>query len=131
MRSPSIQPQSAEEFEADEVGVAGEGGGAGVGRVAVAGGAEGQNLPDVLFGLGEEVDELVRGGAEVADAAIRGERGDMEQNAGGTLKFHGLIIDGLGCGGCCGVSGLREVRVTDLWVDQSGRAWGCGIPPMR
>ena len=49
-----------EEFKADEVGIAGEGGGAGVGRVAVAGGAERKNLPEVLLGGGEEVERRRR-----------------------------------------------------------------------
>ena len=85
-----------EEFEADEVGIAGEGGGAGVGRVAVAGGAERQDLPDVLLGGGEEVEEVVGCGAEVADAAVGGQRGDVEQDAGGALEVHGSIIAGGG-----------------------------------
>ena len=61
-----------QKFQTDEKGIAGEGRGAGIGGVAVAGGAERKNLPDVLAGRGEEGEELVGGGTEIADAAGRG-----------------------------------------------------------
>ena len=50
----------AQAVERDEEGVAGEGREALVRRVAVAGGAEGQDLPEALPGLREEVEELRR-----------------------------------------------------------------------
>jgi len=81
-----------EELKTDEIGVAGKGRGAGIGRVAVASGAEGENLPDVLPGCGEKRYEFVGRGAQIADASVGGQRADMKKNAGGTLKIHGLII---------------------------------------
>ena len=81
-----------EKFKADEEGIAGKGRGARIGRVAVAGGAERQNLPDVLFGRGEKGHKLMGGRPQVADAAVGGQRADVQQNSGGTLKFHVSII---------------------------------------
>jgi hypothetical protein len=46
----------------------------------------------VLFGLGEKGDELMGGRAQVAAAAIGRQRTDVQQNTGGTLKFHLSII---------------------------------------
>ena len=45
----------AQKLQADERGVAGEGRGCGIRRVAVAGWTERQNLPDVLMGRGQEI----------------------------------------------------------------------------
>jgi hypothetical protein len=46
----------------------------------------------MLFGGGEKGKELMGGGTEVADASGGGQRADMEQNSGGTLKLHIFII---------------------------------------
>ena len=94
MRSACDPAPVGEEFQADEEGIAGKGRGARIGRVAVAGGAERQNLPDVLPGGGEKGDKLVRGGPKVADAPVGGQRADVEQNSGGTLELHVFIIAG-------------------------------------
>jgi hypothetical protein len=50
----------------------------------------------VLPGAGEEGDKLMGGGPQVADASIRGQGSDVQQNAGGTVKLHILIIDANG-----------------------------------
>jgi hypothetical protein len=46
----------------------------------------------VLLGGGEEIEEVVGFGAEVADAGVGGERGDVEEDAGGALEAHASII---------------------------------------
>ena len=63
--------------EVDEVGVAGAAGEQLVGRVAVARGADRANLPVANAGGGEEIDERAGAGAEIADAVVAGQRGDV------------------------------------------------------
>jgi hypothetical protein len=46
----------------------------------------------VLPSLGEKGHEVMGGRTEVADAPVGGERGDVQQNSGGTLKLHVFII---------------------------------------
>ncbi len=70
-----------QELEGDEKRIAGEGGERGVRGVAIAGGAEGKDLPEALPGGGEEVGEVVGGGAEVADATERRQRRNVQQQA--------------------------------------------------
>ncbi len=76
---------------ADEEWVAGEGGEALVRRVAIAGGAEREHLPDGLAGGGEEIDEAVRGGTEVADAIRAGEGRDVKEDAGSAGENHSAL----------------------------------------
>jgi hypothetical protein len=52
----------------------------------------------VLPGGGEEVDKLMGGRPQIADAPIGGQGSDVQQNAGGAVKCHGLIIGGSGAG---------------------------------
>ncbi len=80
------------QFQADEQRITRKCRGSRIGRVAVAGGAEGENLPDVLPGAGEEGDKLMGGRSQVADAPIRGQGSYVQQNSGGAKKSHGLII---------------------------------------
>ena len=87
-----------EKFKADEEGIAGKSRRARIGRVAIAGGAERQNLPDVLLGCGEKGHKLMGGRPQVADAAHGGQGSDVQQNSGGTLKIHNCIIRA--AGGC-------------------------------
>ena len=61
------QAVGLESVEVDEVGVARKGRAALVGAVAVAGGAEGQQLPDVLARSGQKIHELERFGAKAAN----------------------------------------------------------------
>ncbi len=82
------------ELKADERGIARKCRRAGIGRVAIAGWAKRQHLPHMLFGARQKGYKLVRGRAQVADAAIRGQRGYMQQDPGGTLKLHDAIIAG-------------------------------------
>ena len=78
MRS-GVEPAGVDEaLQSDEKRIAGEGGESRVGRTAVAGGTERQNLPETLLAGGEEVDKGEGGRAEVADAAVRGKRGDVQ-----------------------------------------------------
>jgi hypothetical protein len=46
----------------------------------------------------EKIHKFMGGGAEVADAAVRGERSNVQQNARSSLKFHALIIAAQGAG---------------------------------
>ena len=67
-----------EALERDEKRIAGEGGESRVGRTTVAGWIERENLPETLLARGEEVDKSEGGRAEIADAAVRGKRGDVQ-----------------------------------------------------
>jgi hypothetical protein len=48
----------------------------------------------MLFGSSEEGDKFMRGWTKITDAPIRRQRAYVEQNSGGTLKFHVSIIAG-------------------------------------
>ena len=78
----------AQAVEGDEQGVARERREALVRRVAVAGGAEGEDLPEGLAGLRQEVEEGGRLGPELADAVGPGQRRGVEEDPGGSLT-HG------------------------------------------
>ena len=66
---PAVSHQA---LEADQERVAGKGGERGVGRAAVAGGAERKNLPEALLGGVEEVRKGEGGGAEVTETSLVG-----------------------------------------------------------
>ena len=65
--------------------VAGQRRGALIGRVAVAGRSQGQDLPQPLPRLGEEVHESEGRGSEIPDAMGPGQRGRVQQDAAGTV----------------------------------------------
>ena len=67
------QPLVDQQVEADQEGIAGKRGKTLVRRIAVTGRAERQYLPQPLPGPGEDLDELVRAAAEIADAKRAGE----------------------------------------------------------
>ena len=71
-------------LKADKVRVARKRGAALVGAVAVAGGAQGQDLPDGLARLSQKVHKMIRLGAEAANAVRAGQAGDRHQNTGFT-----------------------------------------------
>jgi hypothetical protein len=50
----------------------------------------------VLPGGGEEGDKLMGGRPQVADTPVGGQGSDVQQNSGGTVKRHDLIIGGRG-----------------------------------
>ncbi len=79
---PAVADQ---QLEADEQRISGKRGERRIGRAAIAGGAERQNLPEPLLGLIEEVDKGICGGTEVSHAAVRGQRRDMQQNSRETI----------------------------------------------
>ena len=64
---PAITDQ---ELQAEEQGIAGKGRECGVGRAAITGGAERQDLPQSLLGRVEKVHKGVCGRTEVSDAAV-------------------------------------------------------------
>jgi len=80
-RQPAILD---EPVEADQVGVAGEGGERLVRRVAIAGRAEREHLPDRLVVLGQPINEPVGPLPQIADAIAARQRGGVEQDATGT-----------------------------------------------
>ena len=86
------EPLLAQAVERDEERVAGEGREALVRRVAVAGGAEGQDLPQALAGLLQEVEEGGRLRAQLSDAVGTGQRRGVEQDPGGALAHGGYSI---------------------------------------
>ena len=71
-------------IEADEQRIAGERGEALVRRIAIAGRAQRQHLPQVLAGRGEEVEERDRARPQVADAEASRQAGGVEQDAAAT-----------------------------------------------
>ena len=71
------EPAIGEALEADEQRVSGKCRGRGIGRVADARRAKRQDLPKGLLPFCEPMDELVGGGAEVANAAARRQRRRM------------------------------------------------------
>ena len=82
--------------EVDEVGVAGAAREQLVGRIAVAGRADGADLPVAHAGGGQKIDKAACSGAEVSDAIVAGKRGDVGEDAraargepGGRLGSHG------------------------------------------
>ena len=62
-----------QQVEADQEGIAGKRGKTLVRRIAVACRAERQYLPQALSGFCQDIDELVRAAAEIADAKRAGE----------------------------------------------------------
>ena len=79
-------------FQADHVGVASESGESLIGRIvgaAVAGGAQGQDLPVLLTGIFQPVHEVIGSLVEAADAVLGGQAGNGQQYAG--ISFHGSI----------------------------------------
>ncbi len=75
-------------LQADQQRVSRKGRGGGVGRIPHTQGTERQYLPEALPGSRKELYEVVGGGAEVADAATRRQRGGMQQDAGSALERH-------------------------------------------
>ena len=75
------QALGLEGVEVDEIGVARKGGAALVGAVAVAGGAQGQDLPDGLACLGQKIHKLQRRFAKAADPIGAGQAGHRHQNS--------------------------------------------------
>ena len=79
--APSSRPSRDQIVEADEQRVAREGREALIRRVAVAGGAERQHLPEALAGRGQRIDEVESAGAEVADAEAARQGRRVEEHA--------------------------------------------------
>src|SRR5215471_13996912 len=69
----------------DKQFVPGEGGQGLIRRVAVSRGAQRQRLPPSLAGLVKTVDPGYGGRSHIADAVGRGQRGDVQQQARGTV----------------------------------------------
>ena len=74
--------------EVDEIGVARKGGAALVGAVAVAGGTQGQQLPDALARLCQKIHKFQRRLAKAADPVGAGQAGHRHQNSTFT---HGML----------------------------------------
>ena len=72
-----------QQLRTDEQRVAGKCGAGAVGGVAVARWSQGQNLPDLLTGVGQKVDKTDGFGTEVADTVTAGQAGRMKQHAAG------------------------------------------------
>ena len=75
------QPFGLEGIEVDEIGVARKGGAALVGAVAVAGGAQRQDLPDLLARSGEKINELFSFLSEAANSIRAGQAGHRHQDS--------------------------------------------------
>jgi hypothetical protein len=59
-------------------------------RVAIAGGADRQHLPDFLSCLGEKLDEIVGRVSKIADAVSARERTDVQENSAAAGKVRGF-----------------------------------------
>ena len=82
----------AQAVEGDEQRVARERREALVGRVAVAGGAEGEDLPEGLAGLRQEVQEGGRLVPQLTDAVGAGQRRGVEEDPGGSVSHRAYSI---------------------------------------
>ena len=67
-------------FQADEIGISRKGGKALVGRIAIAGGADGQDLPVGLSGIVEPVHKIVCTLGKAAHAVLGRQAGDGQQD---------------------------------------------------
>ena len=85
------QAVGGQQVQINKVGVAREGGAALVRAVGVAGGADGQNLPDGLPGLGQKVHKVMGRLAHAADAIPAGQTRDRHQNAAAAFEFHSVF----------------------------------------
>ena len=83
-----------QEIQVNEVGVAGKGGEALVGAVAIAGGAQGQQLPVLLAGGPEEIGKGVGLPSQGADAVGGGEGGDMHEDTAVAVHSPSLFLFG-------------------------------------
>src|SRR5207245_7049872 len=78
-----------QEVEAHQQRVAGEGGEALVGRVAVAGGPQRQHLPELLLRGGQEVEEAEGLRSQLAEAEAAGQRRGMQKDPAHALREGG------------------------------------------
>ena len=85
------QAVGGQQVQINKVGVAREGGAALVRAVGVAGGADGQNLPNRLPGLGQKVHKVMGRLAHAADAIPAGQTRDRHQNAAAAFEFHSVF----------------------------------------
>ena len=74
-------------FQADQQRIACERGGRGIRGIAVAQRPQRQNLPDSLPRRRERIDEAIGRRTKITDAAARGQRRGMQQNACGARKL--------------------------------------------
>jgi hypothetical protein len=74
-------------IKVDEVGVARKGGAALIGAVAVAGGAQGQQLPDLLPGSGQKIHKFECFLAKAANSIRAGQAGHRHQDSTFTHGF--------------------------------------------
>ena len=74
-------------IKVDEVGVARKGGAALIGAVAVAGGAQGQQLPDLLPGIGQKIHKFECFLAKAANSIRAGQAGHRHQDSTFTHGF--------------------------------------------
>ena len=90
--APGQQVIFHQQIQVDEIGVSGEGGEALVGAVALAGGAQGQQLPVLLAGSVEKVSESVGLFSQGADAVVGGQgRDGHEDTAAAIHKHHSFL----------------------------------------
>src|SRR5579872_7111786 len=68
--------------------ITGKSGKALVGRIGVARGVEGQHLPKLLPGAGQEIGKIISGGSQVADAVSTRQGGNVQQDATTASKLH-------------------------------------------
>ena len=86
---PPQQPLFGQIVQVDEIGVAGKGGEGLVGRIPVAGGTDGQNLPAGLAALLQKIKKIPGRAAQSAHPPGGRQRCNRQQNAG--ASFHGRI----------------------------------------
>jgi hypothetical protein len=73
----------------------------------------------MLAGRGQERHKLVGRWAQVADAAVGGQRADVEEYAGRTLKMHVLIIERQSGLGRLGRAVSRIILLSRGWFRKS------------
>ena len=82
----------AQAFKTEQHRIAGKSGEALIRGIGVSGGIQRQHLPQLLSRSRKEVGEFVGAGAKVTDAEAPGQRGEVQQNATTSRKFHSATI---------------------------------------
>ena len=118
--TPSSRPSSIKRIEADEQRIAGKRGKALVRRIAVAGRAERQHLPQALTGRGERVDELERarrrGRRCRSGPAARSDGGARRSNEETSAQYSGAARRDFTDG--CGVRLARPFLRLEVLLEQ-------------
>ena len=80
------------QLRTDEQGIAGKGGGTGIGRAACIGGDEGQNLPEGLFGFCKPIKKGICRLTEITHAECRRQGGRVQEDTAFSVCHRGSLL---------------------------------------